>query len=77
MQAAWRSLGDWTNPPIKEALVDFRTERGKVLDPKSLESLWPQVRERFPRLEVRNKMQMEAGIADHVWSIEEIVGLLK
>jgi uncharacterized protein (TIGR04255 family) len=49
--------GRLTNPPIKEALVDFRTERAIPLDPQELQSLWPQVKERFPHLEIRNKLQ--------------------
>ena len=44
-------------PPIKEALVDFRTERALPLDPDLLKPLWPAVKDRLPHLEVRNRMQ--------------------
>jgi len=30
-----------------------------------------------PILRIRVTLAMEAGISDHVWSLEEIVGLLK
>jgi uncharacterized protein (TIGR04255 family) len=49
--------GRLTNPPITEALVDFRTERGRPLQSEELAPLSPEIRDRFPKIETRNKYQ--------------------
>ena len=53
------TAGRLSNPPIKEALVDLRAPVLGAFDQGMLSPLWPQLRERYPKLEVRNQLQAQ------------------
>jgi uncharacterized protein (TIGR04255 family) len=51
--------GQLRNPPIKEALVDIRVPLLENFDQAMLAPLWPQLRDRYEHLEVRNSYKTD------------------